>query len=109
MPILAACVSPQGGERMNHSDHVNAVAQQLSAAASSPVAASWRRCMTVHGLSPEEERTPWRLTETEFLQARERSGHVIEEARDELDRLFLTVGKAGCCLLLTDERGVALE
>jgi transcriptional regulator of acetoin/glycerol metabolism len=65
--------------------------------------------MTIHGLSPEEARTPWRLTETEFLQARERSGHVIEEANDELDRLFLTVGKAGCCLLLTDERGIALE
>ncbi|WP_075289731.1 helix-turn-helix domain-containing protein [Pararhizobium arenae] len=94
---------------MNHSDHVNAVAHQLSAAASSPVAASWRRCMTVHGLSPEEARTPWRLTETEFMQARERSGHVIEEANDEMDRLFLTVGKAGCCLLLTDERGIALE
>lgn len=94
---------------MNHSDHVNAVAHQLSAAASSPVAASWRRCMTVHGLLPEEARAPWRLTETEFLQARERSGHLIEEATDELDRLFLTVGKAGCCLLLTDERGIALE
>lgn len=94
---------------MSHSDHVHAVAHQRSAAASSPVAASWRRCMTVHGLLPEESRVPWRLTEAEFLQARERSGHIIEEAQDELDRLFLTVGKAGCCLLLTDERGIALE
>ena len=94
---------------MNHSDHVHAVAHQGSAAASSSVAASWRRCMTVHGLSPEESRAPWRLTEAEFLQARERSGHIIEEAQDELDRLFFTVGKAGCCLLLTDEHGIALE
>lgn len=94
---------------MNHSDHVHAVAHHASAAASSPVAASWRRCLTVHGLSPEESRQPIRLTEQEFQAARQRSGDLIEEAQGELDRLFSTVGKAGCCLLLTDENGVALE
>jgi transcriptional regulator of acetoin/glycerol metabolism len=94
---------------MNHSDHVHSVAQHASAAASSPVAASWRRCLTVHGLSPEEARSPLRLSEREFLAAREKSGHLIEEAQGELDRLFSTVGRAGCCLLLTDGNGIALE
>ncbi|MCV9961298.1 GAF domain-containing protein [Pararhizobium sp. BT-229] len=94
---------------MNHSDHVHAVARHTSAAASSPVAASWRRCLTVHGLSPEEVRSPLRLSEQEFRAAREKSGYLIEEAQGELDRLFSTVGKAGCCLLLTDDKGVALE
>lgn len=93
----------------DHSDHVHAVAAHASAAASSPVAASWRRCLTLYGLSPEEARTPWRLTDAEFRAARERCGMLIEEARSELDRLFATVGKAGCCLLLTDEKGVAIE
>jgi transcriptional regulator of acetoin/glycerol metabolism len=92
-----------------HADHVHSIALAGSSAASSPVAASWRRCLTLHGLSPEEARTPWRLTEDEFLHARERSGALIEESRSEIDRLFLTVGKAGCCLLLTDGNGVALE
>jgi len=95
--------------RIDHSDHVYSVAQQMSAAAGSSVAASWRRCMTVHGLVPEEARKPQRLSESEFRLAQERSGHLIEEAAGELDRLFMTVGKAGCCLLLTDEKGVALD
>ncbi|MEK1901033.1 MAG: helix-turn-helix domain-containing protein, partial [Rhizobium sp.] len=34
---------------------------------------------------------------------------LIADAREELDRLFATVGKAGCCLLLTDRNGIALE
>lgn len=95
--------------RFDHADHVQTVAAHISAAASSPVAASWRRCLTLHGLSPEEARTPWRLGEAEFRQARIRSSVLIEEARGEIDRLFATVGKAGCCLLLTDENGIALE
>ncbi|OJF96812.1 helix-turn-helix domain-containing protein [Pararhizobium antarcticum] len=94
---------------MNHSDHVQTIAHQTSAAASSPIAASWRRCMTQHGLSPEEARTPIRLSEADFLSAKDRSGPLLEEAASELDRLFSTVGKAGCCLLLTDGQGVALD
>lgn len=93
----------------DHSEHVYRIAHQSSAAASSPVAASWRRCMTVHGLAPEEARTPWRLSDRELLEARERSGVLVAEAAGELDRLFAIIGKAGCCLLLTDEEGVALE
>jgi transcriptional regulator of acetoin/glycerol metabolism len=65
--------------------------------------------MTLHGLAPEDARSPWRLSEIEFRQARESSGALIAEAAGELDRLFATVGKAGCCLLLTDGKGVALE
>ncbi len=45
----------------------------------------------------------------EFRQAREQSEQLIKDAADELDRLFTTVGKAGCCLLLTDRNGIALE
>jgi transcriptional regulator of acetoin/glycerol metabolism len=45
----------------------------------------------------------------EFKQAREQSEQLIANATDELDRLFTTAGKAGCCLLLTDRDGIALE
>ncbi|MDX0299663.1 GAF domain-containing protein [Sinorhizobium meliloti] len=93
----------------DHSERVYRIAHQSSAAVTSPVAASWRRCMTLHGLAPEDARSPWRLSEIEFRQARESSGALIAEAAGELDRLFATVGKAGCCLLLTDGKGVALE
>ncbi|MEI3851556.1 MULTISPECIES: helix-turn-helix domain-containing protein [Ensifer] len=93
----------------DHSELVYRVAHQSSAAASSPVAASWRRCMTLHKLAPEEARTPLRLSDSEFRSVRERSGELLAEAGIELDRLFATVGRAGCCLLLTDNDGVALE
>ncbi|WP_322882801.1 helix-turn-helix domain-containing protein [Sinorhizobium medicae] len=93
----------------DHTERVYRVAHQSSAAVISPVAASWRRCMTLHGLAPEEARAPWRLSDAEFRQARENAGTLIAEAAGELDRLFATVGKAGCCLLLTDGKGVALE
>jgi transcriptional regulator of acetoin/glycerol metabolism len=90
-----------------HADQVYASAQ--SAAASSPVVASWRRCMVMHHLAPEENRAPERLTDARFLEARQASERLIAEASDELDRLFSTVGRSGCCLLLTDRNGVALE
>jgi len=90
-----------------HADQVYASAQ--SAAASSPVVASWRRCMTMHRLVPEDKRLPVRLTEQEFRRAREQSERLVAEAADEIDRLFLAVGRAGCCLLLTNREGIALE
>ncbi|TCL75729.1 helix-turn-helix domain-containing protein [Rhizobium sp. BK251] len=96
-------------EHSAHAEHVYTCAQRNSAAASSPIVASWRRCMTMHQLAPEEEREPLRLTQQEFNAARERSSQLITDAADELDRLFTTFGKAGCCLLLTDHTGIALE
>ncbi|MBX4918110.1 helix-turn-helix domain-containing protein [Rhizobium bangladeshense] len=96
-------------EQSAHAEHVYTSAQRNSAAASSPIVASWRRCMTMHRLAPEDERAPLRLTDQEFHQARERSGQLIAGATEELDRLFTTVGKAGCCILLTDRNGIALE
>ncbi|MBP1844271.1 transcriptional regulator of acetoin/glycerol metabolism [Rhizobium petrolearium] len=94
-------------QHVTHANQVYASAQ--SAAASSRVVASWRRCMTMHRLSPEEKRLPIRLTEEELRLARERSGKLVAHATGELDLLFQTVGRAGCCLLLTDRGGIALE
>ena len=92
-----------------HADHVYQSASQPSAAASSPIIASWRRCMTMHHLSPEKSSEPIFLADAEFRRAREISAGLIAESADELDRIFTAVGKAGCCLLLTDADGVALE
>ncbi|NTF32560.1 helix-turn-helix domain-containing protein [Rhizobium skierniewicense] len=92
-----------------HADHVYHTASQPSAAASSPIIASWRRCMTMHHLAPETSSEPAFLADADFRRAREISVGLIAESADELDRVFLSVGKAGCCLLLTDADGVALE
>ncbi|MBB5576568.1 MULTISPECIES: helix-turn-helix domain-containing protein [Rhizobium] len=94
-------------EQSAHADAVYASAQ--SVAASSTIVASWRRCMTMHRLAPEEKRLPVRLSDQEFRLARQQSERLVVEAADELGRLFSTVGRAGCCLLLTDRDGIALE
>ena len=92
-----------------HADHVYQSASQPSAAANSPIIASWRRCMTMHHLAPERSSKPIFLADAEFRRAREISAGLIAESADALDRIFTAVGKAGCCLLLTDADGVALE
>lgn len=92
-----------------HADHVYLSASHPSAAASSPIIASWRRCMTMHHLAPERSSEPLFLDDAEFRRVRESSAGLIAESADELDRIFSAVGKAGCCLLLTDADGVALE
>lgn len=92
-----------------HAEQVYSTALRGSAAASSPIVASWQRCMTLHRLVPEEQRPPLRLTEGEFNLAQEVSGQLVANATDELDRLFAMLGKAGYCILLTDRNGVALE
>jgi transcriptional regulator of acetoin/glycerol metabolism len=92
-----------------HADKVYQLTQEKSAGASSPIAASWRRCMTRYGLTPEEKREPLRLTDAEFQEVLGQSGHVVEEASSELDWLFGMVGRAGCCIVITDSSGVVLD
>jgi transcriptional regulator of acetoin/glycerol metabolism len=92
-----------------HADRVYTLANEKSGPASSPIAASWRRCLTKHGLAPDVARTPVQLTDAEFRETLDRSGEVFEEASSELDWLFGMVGKAGCCLVLTNSDGVVLD
>lgn len=72
-------------------------------------ASSWRRCVTLHGLDPEAVRHPPRLGAPALAQALDRSAMLVEAARNELDRLFEIFGHCGCCLILTDDTGLALE
>src|SRR5687768_11132741 len=92
-----------------HAGRVYALANEQSGPAFSPIAASWRRCLTKHGLAPEVAHPPVRLMDSEFQDVLGRSGHVVEEASSELDWLFGMVGKAGCCLVFTDSEGVVLD
>jgi transcriptional regulator of acetoin/glycerol metabolism len=100
-------------EHMNvgckHSDTVYSTALKGSTAARSPIAASWRRCLDVYGLSPDQAAKPRMLDQAAFRLARERMDHLIAASTDELDRLFQTVGRSGCCLVLADVQGVVLE
>lgn len=78
-------------------------------AAQTPQAASWRRCVELHGLDPEQRRRPVRLTCGELADARGDAAELLAASGEALDRLFSAVGGAGFCVILTDARGVALE
>lgn len=94
---------------ISHSDKVYASALQQSAAASSPIAASWRRCLDLHHLAPEEARVPQQVDQTLYREARQRLEPVIEACADEFDRLYQTVGRAGCCIVLSDCNGIVID
>lgn len=93
----------------DHTDHVRAVAADARAPATSLVAASWRRSLALHGLDPAEHRLPETLDAAGLAAHREAMGGLVSVAQPVLDRLFQSVGDAGCCVLLTDRHGVAIE
>ena len=79
-------------------------------AARSPLVASWSRSARLHGLDPGRGLRPDdRLSEAEIAAARERMGGILAAAAPVLDRLFQTVGRIGCTILLSDREGLALE
>jgi transcriptional regulator of acetoin/glycerol metabolism len=92
-----------------HADVVFSVLSDHVSAAKSSVAASWSRSVTQFGLDPECNQPPHRLGQTEFNAAYEEIAPLVRLAQDTLDRLFHSVGDAGCCVLLSDRNGVPLD
>lgn len=78
-------------------------------AVKSAVVASWRRSSRLHQLDPAGTRSPQRLTEAEFQQARDRVAPLLRAAQPTIDRMYQAVGAAGCCVLLADREGIPLE
>ena len=88
--------------------HVEAIfhaVESRSEAAQSIVAASWRRSLLQHKLEPDTRRGHISLSDNEFRCVRERMGPVVSIAEPTLSRLFKSVGKIGCCILLSDVGG----
>lgn len=94
---------------MRHSDLVYATASQPSAAISSPIAASWIRCLDVYRLAPEENRTPVQVDQSAFREARAELEPVISACAEEFDRLYQTIGRSGCCIILSDRNGIVVD
>ena len=78
-------------------------------AASSALAASWRRSGRLHALDPASRAPSVRLSSAEVGAARERLGRLLRVAQPSLDRLIAAVGGVGCSILLADRDGVVVE
>jgi transcriptional regulator of acetoin/glycerol metabolism len=92
----------------HHASHVQAAVAQ-GTAAKSAVVASWRRSSSLHRLDPAEDNPPHRLSQSELDFARQQIEPLIRAAQSNIDRLFLAVGGAGCCVLLADRNGVPVD
>ncbi|MBZ9725856.1 GAF domain-containing protein [Mesorhizobium sp. CO1-1-11] len=92
----------------HHVDRVQA-AIDSDAAAKSALVASWQRSSKLHRLDPAEHKSPKRLTDAEFRKARQNIEPLQMAAQSTLDRLYLAVGGVGCCVLLADRDGVAVD
>jgi transcriptional regulator of acetoin/glycerol metabolism len=91
--------------------HAERVIKVISSgeAASSAVAASWRRSGRLYALDPANSAPSVRLTGAEVAAARERLGPLPALAQSHLARLIQAVGGVGCSVLLADVNGVVLE
>ena len=92
-----------------HSDHVLRTVHSGSAAAQSSLAASWCRSALHHGLDPAMERRGDRIEAARLSSLREANGELLAAAVPVLDNLFGSVGRTGCCVILSDLDGVVLE
>lgn len=95
--------------QLAHADEVRAAAESTSLAASSALAASWRRSLHYHRLDPESQVPSGRVDEAELRAARERLGRLAEIAAPTIERLMRAVGRSGCSVLLTDSEGLIVE
>ena len=91
-----------------HADHVLKVIAG-NEAASSALAASWRRSGALYALDPASCAPPQRLPADEIARARERMGSLLAAAQGSIDRLFLAVGGVGCSVVVADLSGVIVD
>ena len=89
--------------------HAERVLSVLRDGAATPLAASWRRSLTLHQLDPENRKPPETLSGAELKAAQEQMGPLLAAAQDNLDALFQAVGDGGCCVLLTNADGVPVD
>lgn len=92
-----------------HQDQVLAVLKDGSAPARSALAASWARSFAVHGLAPDDGAPALTVSNERLRDARDAMGSLLAAAQGALDRLYLAVGGSGCCVLLTDRNGIAVD
>jgi len=97
------------GGGMPHADRVRAVALSKSAAAKSSLAASWARSMNTYGLEPDARRVDARLEDGVLREKRDALGRILSTCGPVMDRLYASLGLAGCSVFLSDVDGVVID
>ncbi len=92
--------------RERHGELIRETVFSKSGAGKSAVAASWSRSLLVHGLDPEALHRNELADDVSCRQAIEAFGALAAVADGAMNRLFAAVGDSGCCVVLTDARGL---
>lgn len=87
---------------------INTIGSSIKAT-QSQIAASWRRSALKHGLDPANMNNQSLLSGTELSYERQKNEKLLNIARPILDNVFRTVSLTGCCVILTDRKGLLLE
>jgi len=77
--------------------------------ASGELSNSWHRCLVHYHVDPKSGTAPNVVTQTELRTSKEPVGDVIEQAREEIDRLYAIVRQQGYVVLLCNKDGVAIH
>ncbi len=91
-----------------HSEMVNGEITG-NAPAYSAITASWRRSMLHYGLTPNQQNTARQLSVSELREAKQGLDLLMHVASPIMEQLFQSVGRSGCCVVLTDMNGVILH
>jgi len=97
------------GSNLSHADFVRSIVEKEQAAVQSSLAASWRRSMLHYGLTPEQSKTANHVSQTMLNDAKGELDFLLHVAKPTLKKLFKTVDKSGCCVVLSDMKGVILN
>ncbi|TCM19834.1 GAF domain-containing protein [Novosphingobium sp. PhB165] len=93
----------------HHGEQVLRTVRSESAAALSPVAASWCRSALRYGLDPDGMPAVQPIEAAMLARIREASGALPLIAGPVIDTLFGSVARSGACLLLANGDGVVLD
>jgi AraC-like DNA-binding protein len=77
--------------------------------AAQEVSDSWRRCIADYHVDPRARTAPHVVTQGELSVSAEPLADVIENAREEIDRLYAIVRQQGYVVLLCNNDGVAIH
>jgi len=70
---------------------------------------SWNRCLVDYHVDPQSGTAPNVVTQTELKASKEPVRDVIEQAREEIDRLYAIVRQQEYVVLLCNKDGVAIH
>ena len=96
---------------VNASEHISKLQRVLrsgNAAATSEIAASWRRCIEVHGIDPAHHNPVAVVERAKLVQSQQAMEQILSETEPELDRLFRLVRGAGYLVLVSDPNGITV-